>query len=79
VRGLSAGDGYTTTLEVFPADRRQKEQIRVRFPDVATGALTPVRRSLALGSLNRGEYRLVVTIESGGRSAVREQGILVVD
>lgn len=78
VRGLDAGDGYTTTLEVFPADLRQKEQIRVRFPDVATGALTPVRRSLALGSLKRGEYRLVVTIESGGRRAVRQQGILVV-
>lgn len=78
VRGLAAGDGYTTTLAVFPADRRQKEQIRVRFPDVATGALTPVRRSLALGSLKRAQYRLVVTIESGGRTAVREQPILVV-
>ncbi|MEO5826110.1 MAG: hypothetical protein ABIR59_09510 [Gemmatimonadales bacterium] len=78
VRGLGAGDRYTTTVEVFPADRRQKEQIRVRFPEVATGALTPVRRSLALGSLKRGDYRLVVTIESGGRRAVREQRILVV-
>lgn len=79
VRGLASGEAYTTTLEVFPADRQQKEQIRVRFPDVATGALTPVRRSLTLGSLKRGKYTLVVTIESGGRSAVREQGIRVVD
>ncbi len=78
VRGLAAGDGYTTTLEVFPADRHQKEQIGVRVPDVATGALTSVRRSLALGSLKRGEYRLVVTIGARGRTAVREQAILVV-
>ena len=78
VRGLSAGSVYTTTLQVLPGEARLKQRVSIRTQDVASGALTPIRRTLGLGALPRGNYRLVVTVEAAGVSVVREQTILVV-
>jgi hypothetical protein len=77
VYGLEHGDDYRTTIELIPLNPRSQERVRISANDRATGSLTPVRKSLGLGRLTSGVYRIVVTLERGGVRAVKEQEILV--
>jgi hypothetical protein len=78
VRGLEAGESYRTTIEVVPGERRLGDPIRVITTDVSTGAVTTVCKAIGLGQLRAGQYRLLVTVESEGNRAEREQDILIV-
>jgi tetratricopeptide (TPR) repeat protein len=42
-----------------------------------TGAVTPFRRTLALGALDPGDYALEVTVTSGGRTIERRRGVVI--
>ena len=79
VRGVPAGEEYRTTLRVEPAEEHLRDDITVATTDRAAGSVTRVRRSLGLQALQPGRYRLVVTVEHGGATAVREQEILVTE
>jgi hypothetical protein len=79
VRGLRDGDGYRTTIEVVPSERRLGQPIRVSTDDAATGSTTQVRKAIGLDRLRPGVYRLVVAVEADGARAVREQDILIVE
>lgn len=78
VRGLDAGETYRTTVEIIPGERRLGDPVRVASDDAATGQISVVRKSIGLGRLRPGTYRLVVTVEHEGTRAVREQEILIV-
>lgn len=79
VRGMREGDTYRTTIQVIPRDRRQGQPVRVATDDQATGPVTRMRKAIGLDRLEPGVYQLVVTVERGGTTAVREQEIVVVD
>ncbi|MES2303928.1 MAG: hypothetical protein V4558_00375 [Gemmatimonadota bacterium] len=78
VRGLAAGADYRTVLEVTPLDPAKKHSVRIETGDRASGAVTTVRKSLALQRLDPGNYRLTVTVTADGKSAQRERGITVI-
>lgn len=77
VSGLTTGDRYHTTLEMIPLDPGNHDKVSVGADDQATGPVTRVRKSLGLGKLKGGAYRLVVTVETGSERVSREQQILV--
>ena len=77
VSGLATGDRYRTTLEIIPLDPGNHDKVSVGADNQATGAVTRVRRSLGLGKLKGGVYRLVVTVETNDHRVTREQQILV--
>jgi hypothetical protein len=79
VRGIADGDTYRTTIEVIPTERRLGDPIQIATDDRASGTITRVRKAIGLDRLQPGVYRLVVTVEHGGASAVREQEILIVE
>jgi hypothetical protein len=79
VRGVEDGDTYRTTIEVIPTERRLGDPIQIATDDRASGAITRVRKTIGLDRLRPGVYRLVVTVEHGGASAVREQEIFIVE
>ena len=78
VRGLAAGADYRMLMEVTPLDPGRKRTVRIEAGDRATGAVTAVRKSLALQQLDPGNYRLTISVTADGKSAMRERGITVV-
>lgn len=60
------------------ADPELGRPIRLSTEDMAAGTVTRVRKSIGLGQLRPGDYRLVITIEHDGASAVREQSLSIV-
>ena len=78
VRGLDAGAEYRTVLAVTPVDATRKRSVRIETSDRATGAVTSVRKALALQSLEPGNYHLSVTVTGRGESALRERVITVI-
>jgi len=78
VRGLEAGVEYRTVLAVTPVDLTKKQAVRIETGDRASAAVTNVRKSLALRSLEPGKYRLVVTVTAAENSASRERLLTVV-
>lgn len=78
VRGLGRGDEYRTTIEVSPVSDKKTVALSVSTNDRATGSVTIVRRSLGLGELKPGRYRLSITIASGSSAATRARDIVVI-
>ncbi len=78
VMGLAANEEYRTTIEVRPVDPKQTSSVRVASTDRASGAVTHVRRALALERLAPGKYDLIVTVEAGGKKVSRHQVVVLV-
>ncbi|MCA9763738.1 MAG: hypothetical protein KC544_11480 [Gemmatimonadetes bacterium] len=82
--GVPAGEGATFTVALT---RRRSGLARLfggRSTAVAltetvptTGAVTPFRRTLALGDLEPGDYALEVTVEADGRTIERRRGVVI--
>lgn len=78
LRGLDAGVGYHTVIELRTLDARSRDLIRIESSDRATGPTTTVRKTLGLALVKPGDYRLTVTITAGTRSVTRDRRILIV-
>ena len=78
VRGVPERQTYQTTVEVRPAGGKAAAAIRLQSSDPGTGAVTRVRKTLALDQLAPGRYTLTVTVEFGGKQATRNREILIV-
>ncbi|MCA9723513.1 MAG: hypothetical protein KC489_14135, partial [Gemmatimonadetes bacterium] len=82
--GVPAGEGATFTVALT---RRRSGLARLfggRSTAVAltetvptAGAVTPFRRTLALGDLEPGDYALEVTVEADGRTIERRRGVVI--
>ena len=77
VRGLAASQEYHVVVEVRGVDTKQANVVRVESADRAVGPVTRVRKSLGLGQLKPGAYRVIVSVDAGGHQATRERRILV--
>lgn len=78
VHGLAAGAPFETTIEIRSAERGHRQSITQRTTERATGASTPLRRTVGLDRLTPGRYRLVVTVTSGGQTAKQSRDLIVV-
>ena len=81
LRGLPAGTEARATFEVRQLDRNTgRPAVRVTSPITATGPLTIIDRTVGLGRLGTGTYRLILTVEgTDGVRLVREKVFEVVD
>lgn len=82
VNGLHADEPYHAMVEVRPLEptaTAAKDVVHLESTDRATGPVTTVRKSLGLAQLKFGIYRLIVSVDAGGRHAEREQHILVLE
>jgi hypothetical protein len=80
INGLHADDAYHTVVEVRPLEptaREANDLVHLESTDRATGAVTTVRKSLGLAQLKPGIYRLMISVDAGGRRVEGEQHILV--
>lgn len=76
--GLLPGTEYATRLEFFSMVEESKPpKLSLGFKNTATRPRVEVQRSVALGKLPPGSYRLRVTVRGGGGEA-RESATLVV-
>lgn len=77
--GLVPGDEYVTKVEVYPSlDRDARAAISVSFTERAGAANADVTRTLGLRDLDRGEYRLSVTVSGGGASVTATETMAIV-
>lgn len=79
VRGLRAGDPFSTTVSITPPDGRTDRSLTITTRDRASATVTVVRRSLGLARLAPGRYTLRVAISAHGETATRSQELVVVD
>ncbi len=79
--GLKEGRSYVTSMELAPLKKAksEKESIRLRFTFIADTEVLPIRRTLGLNQLERGQYRLTVEVteEGSSRKVRREQTLTV--
>jgi hypothetical protein len=76
--GLQAGATYQTRIELFPAEaRRTDAALALSFSDEASAPFAEVQRTIGLGALAPGRYRIRVTVATGAGS-VSEEGFLTV-
>jgi tetratricopeptide (TPR) repeat protein len=70
VSGAVTGQTYHTDLELTGLSGRFKGNVRLSFDERATGAVLRIRRSVDLGHLKGGRYRMSVTVteKDTGRS-----------
>jgi len=73
MRGLHAGDNYSTTVEVRPLDPKARAAIQIQSNGIAGGEVTYIRKALVLDRLAPGQYWLTVTVAAGDRHAVRRR------
>ena len=81
LRGLAAGTEARATFEVRQLDRvAGRPAVRVASTLTSSGALTTLNRSVGLGRLGTGVYRLTLTVEApDGTRLVREKVFEVVE
>jgi hypothetical protein len=79
LRGIAEGADYRSTIEVRPVETRLGDPITFAVNERSTGQTMRIRRTVDLDRLRPGRYVLMVQVESGGESVMREQEILVVD
>lgn len=78
VHGVTVGAQYHTQVELMHADRPDGEvAVALGFEDRSETATVEVHRSVGIGNLQPGRYRLRVTV-SGAGSSVSEEGFLTV-
>ncbi|HET6196621.1 MAG TPA: hypothetical protein VFE12_12725 [Acetobacteraceae bacterium] len=78
MRGLHAGDNYSTTVEVRPLDPKARAAIQIQSSGIAGGDVTYIRKALVLDRLAPGQYWLTVTVAAGDRHAVRRRILSIV-
>ena len=69
MHGLIPGRTYRTTISLTRAGQRADRGVRLLFTETADAASMPMRRTMGLENLRRGQYRLVVTVQETGSSA----------
>ncbi|HWA41223.1 MAG TPA: hypothetical protein VG712_06395, partial [Gemmatimonadales bacterium] len=81
LRGIPAGTDARATFEIRRLDRATgRPAVRVTSTLTSSGDLTPLARSVGLGRLGVGIYRLTLTVEApDGVRLVREKVFEVVD
>ena len=81
LRGLAEGTEARATFEVRQLDRATgRPAVRVASTLTSAGALTTLNRSVGLGRLGKGVYRLTLSVETPeGARLVREKVFEVVD
>jgi hypothetical protein len=78
VGGLGPGARYQTRIELFPAAEHGADvSLALSFSDEARQAFIEAQRTIGLGDLEPGRYRIRVTVSSGVGS-VTEEGVLTV-
>ena len=77
VSGMVVGTEYDTRLEFFARDDTKKPKLAMGFKANALQARGEVSRTVALGKLDPGVYRLRVTVRGGG-AEVEESASLAV-
>lgn len=80
--GLVPGRLYSHQVDLFPIkDPHSKDRIRLRFAEVAADSALRVRRTLGLGELKPGQYRLVVEVRESdsSRRVSREQTLTIIE
>ncbi len=80
MHGLVPGRTYRTTISLSRAGQRPDRGVRLLFTETADASSMPIRRTMGLEDLRRGQYRLVVTVEESGTgaSATRERVVSVI-
>lgn len=77
--GLSPGGEYRTRVELFPVDRDSSDAaLTLSFADEASTRFAEVGRSIGLGNLDPGRYRIRVTVSGGGGNVAEEAFLTVV-
>jgi hypothetical protein len=81
MHGLAPGRTYRTTISLTRAGQRADRGVRLLFTETADAPSMRVRRTMGLENLQRGQYRLVVTVQEtgSGTEATRERMVNVVD
>ncbi len=76
LNGLQPGQAYQTRVELFPAGG-ERSALALSFNDEPPARFVEVQRTIGLGNLEPGRYRLRVTV-SGAGGSVSEEGYLTV-
>lgn len=78
LNGLTSGQEYRTRVELFPTGQgAAAAALALSFTDEASGRFAEIQRTIGLGNLQPGRYRLRVTV-SGAGGSVSEEGYLTV-
>ena len=77
--GLSPGGEYRTRVELFPVGKGDSgAALTLSFTDAASSRFAEVSRSIGLGNLDPGRYRIRVTVSGGGGNVAEEAFLTVV-
>ena len=77
VGGIKLGSVYRTTVEVEPIIPGRRG-IKIQGDAKASTPVVELRRTIGLGNLRPGGYRLSVTVESDGSRTRRDQEVIIV-
>lgn len=79
LNGLDPSIEYRTRVELFPADGDESQAaLALTFNDEPATRFAEVSRTIGLGNLDPGRYRIRVTVSGGGASASEESYLTIV-
>lgn len=78
VHGLPSATPYKTTIGLKPLDPKTHRSVSVSSTDRSSGIDSPVRRSVALGQLAPGDYRLSIAVTADGTQSTASGIVTVV-
>ncbi len=78
LNGLETGGEYRTRIELFTTDdNKSRVALTLTFNDQADSRFAEVSRTIGLGNLDPGRYRLRVSVTSAGSTATEESFLTV--